>query len=111
MLSRLFIPRRADELIENRIFRARWIDVSKAGVGKPRWVCQDIAWEKKDDELFACTPSADSTRWLEAYAIYHGYRMMTADVSTTCLRAQENENVVIHRKNGLRLTIQICCGS
>ncbi len=83
-------------LTEHKIFRGRWVDVSKAGVGNSRWVCQDIAWEKKDNEFFACTPSADTTRCLEAYAIFHGYNMMTADVSTAFLHAQENEKIAMH---------------
>ena len=55
---------------------------------------QDFA-VTKSDEHFAPTPTDETTRIIEAYAVQKGFKMRTADVSAAFLHADEEERVIV----------------
>ena len=55
---------------------------------------QDFAHVKSDDN-FAPTPTDETTRILEAFAVHKKYKMRTADVSSAFLHADEEDRIIV----------------
>ncbi len=64
---------------------------------------QDFAHVKSDDN-FAPTPTDETTRILEAFAVHKKYKMRTADVSSAFLHAGEEDRKIVRPPEEWRRT-------
>ena len=71
-----------------------WVDRRKGDECRSRLCVQDFAHVKSDDN-FAPTPTDETTRILEAFAVHKKYKMRTADVSSAFLHADEEDRIIV----------------